>query len=217
MRKPLAGAPPRGREYHVYSVVSPVEVAPHVDPAQFRQTGEMFGAHERGSGFIRQRSSRVEIANEQERFLDAGLRRRQQGIPEPRLGRAFGLLGAGNGGENVYDAEAKALLGQIDIQPANRVLRRRGRGAAAAQRSAREDADAVIDARRTTGDDVRPTVRAEGLCESHSGPRAEFGEGDNIGIVIGDRADDADIARTTAVLNVPGEKFHAPFGGRLRN
>ena len=59
---------------------------------------------------------------------------------------------------------------------------------------------------------MRPAVGAEGLCESHAGPRAEFGEGDNIRIVIGDRADNADIARTTAVLYVPGEKFHAPFG-----
>ena len=114
----------------------------------------------RGSGFVRQRHPGVEVANEEERFRDARFGRRQQGIPESRLGRAFGFLGAGNGGENVDHAEAEALLGQIDIQPANRVLRRSGGGAFAAQRSSREHADAVVDARGTAGDDVRPAIGA---------------------------------------------------------
>jgi hypothetical protein len=57
---------------------------------------------------------------------------------------------------------------------------------------------------------VRPAVGGESLLEGHAGPGAEFGEGDDIGIVIGDGADNADIARPAAVLDVPGEKFHAP-------
>ena len=44
------------------------------------------------------------------------------------------------------------------------------------------------------------------------GFRAEFGEGDDIGIVVGNGAYNAHIARAAAVLNVPGEKFHAPSG-----
>ena len=62
----------------------------------------------------------------------------------------------------------------------------------------------------------QPLAR-EGLAECHAGPRAVFGEGDEIGIVIGNSADDADVARTAAVLNVPGKKFHAPLMGRSRN
>ena len=55
-----------------------------------------------------------------------------------------------------------------------------------------------------------PAIRAEGLAERHAWFGAEFGEGDDVGIVIGDRSDNADIARTAAVLDIPREKFHAP-------
>jgi hypothetical protein len=57
---------------------------------------------------------------------------------------------------------------------------------------------------------VRPPIGGEGLAQSHAGPRAEFGQGDDIGIVIGNGAYYTDIARTAAMLDVPGEKFHAP-------
>src|ERR1035441_7678488 len=48
-----------------------VEVAPHVDPAQCREAGEVPGTHERGSRLVDPRSARVEIADEEERFGDA--------------------------------------------------------------------------------------------------------------------------------------------------
>src|ERR1035441_434633 len=248
-RKPLAGAPPLGSEYQVYSVASPRkwrhtsiqpsaerrgeglgaaeggwgwaapggpgvvaagEGEPRLDPAQCGEAGEVFGADEGGSGFVDQRESGVEVAEEEERFGDAGFGRRQEGIPESRFGGAFGFLGAGIGGEDVDYGEAEALLREIDIQPANGVFGRRGGGAVAAQGSSREDANAVIDAGGTAGSDMRPAVGGESLAERHAGPGAEFGEGDDIGIVIGDGSDNADIARPAAVLNVPGEKFHAP-------
>ena len=142
---------------------------------------------------------------------------RQQGIPETRLGGTFGFLRAGNGVENVNHGESETLLGKIDVQPANRVFRRSRGAAFAAHRGPRDHADAVVNARRTAGNDVRPAIRGEGLAECHAGPGAVFGEGDEIGIVIGDGADDADVTRTAAVLNVPGKKFHAPLVGRSRN
>jgi hypothetical protein len=106
--------------------------------------------------------------------------------------------------------EAEALPGEIDVQPANGVFGRRGGRAVAAQGSSGEDANAVIDAGGTAGGYVGPAVGGEGLAEGHAGPGAEFGEGDDIGVVIGDGADNADIARPAAVLDVPGEEFHAP-------
>src|SRR5664280_3701137 len=172
----------------------------------------MFGADEGGAGFVDQREPGVEVTDEEERFRDAGFGRRQEGIPESGLGGAFGFLGAGNGGDDVEHAEAEAQRGQIDIQPANGVFGRSGGGAAAAQGSSREDANAVVDAGGTGGSDMRPAIGGEGLAEGHAGPGAEFGEGDDIGIVVGDGADNADIARPAAVLNVPGEKFHAVSG-----
>src|ERR1035437_6228014 len=122
------GAASRQRIPGVFGGIA-VEVAPHVDPAQCREAGEVFGADEGGSGFVDQREPGVEVAEEEERFGDAGFGRRQEGIPESRFGGAFGFLGAGIGGEDVDYGEAEALLREIDIQPANGVFGRRGGGA----------------------------------------------------------------------------------------
>ena len=171
----------------------------------------MLPAHKRTSNFVPERHAGIEVANEEQRFGDASFGRRQQSIPESRLGSAVDLLRAGNGGKDVDHAEAEALFGQIDIQPADGVFGRSGGRALAAQRSARHDANSVVDTGGTAGSDVRPAIGGEGLAERHARSRAEFGEGDDIGIVIRDGADNTDIARTAAVLDVPGEKFHAPL------
>src|ERR1035437_10149134 len=163
------GAASRQRIPGVFGGIA-VEVAPHVDPAQCREAGEVFGADEGGSGFVDQREPGVEVAEEEERFSDAGFGRHQEGIPESRFGGAFGFLGAGIGGEDVDYGEAEALLREIDIQPANGVFGRRGGGAVAAQGSSREDANAVIDAGGTAGSDMRPAVGGESLAERHAGP-----------------------------------------------
>src|ERR1035441_38008 len=205
-RKPLAGAPPLGSEYQVYSVASPWKWRhTSIQPSAERRA-EGSGPTKKGPGFSSSGGPGLGSVREG----DAGFGRRQEGIPESRFGGAFGFLGAGIGGEDVDYGEAEALLREIDIQPANGVFGRRGGGAVAAQGSSREDANAVIDAGGAAGSDMRPAVGGESLAERHAGPGAEFGEGDDIGIVIGDGADNADIARPAAVLNVPGEKFHAP-------
>src|ERR1019366_9342998 len=203
-RKPLAGAPPLGSEYQVYSVASPrkwrhTSIQPSaerrakcsaqtkVDPASSTSGSPVLKSPRKRSGSAIRASAAARRAS-QNRVLAA----------------PSGSLAPGLAVRMWITVKPKPCSGRSTSS------QRTAFSGGAAEGSSREDANAVIDAGGAAGSDMRPAVGGESLAERHAGPGAEFGEGDDIGIVIGDGSDNADIARPAAVLNVPGEKFHAP-------
>src|SRR5690349_20548779 len=73
---------------------------------------------------------------------------------------------------------------------------------------AREDRDSTLVSGWVRRLDVRQSPLFQGDTQCHTGPSAELSHRDHVRIVRGDSLNDAGEAGTTAMLNVPGKKFH---------